>query len=141
MTWAVVSVLVVIASLLTGCETTCVPSVTQAQDATKLDLTAPAGSAVLRATLSAEGTALPGRELTFDVLADAGTVYSDTASTGADGTAGLDLKRLDLGSLTGVVRGDRLRVSFRGDGTYCASADDAAFDVVRAPAGLPVPAP
>jgi hypothetical protein len=135
---ATVLLVAVTGSLLSGCETTCIPTATDAQDAAKVDLVAPDGSAVLSGSLSADGTVLPGRELTFDVLADGATVHSDTASTGADGTAGLDLKRVDVGALSSVVRADALRVSFRGDGTYCASAEDAAFDVVRAPGGLPV---
>jgi L-ascorbate metabolism protein UlaG (beta-lactamase superfamily) len=124
--------------VLPGCDTTCIPTATDAHDATRLDLVAPAGSAVLRGSLAADGTELPGRQLVFDVLATGGTVHSGTASTGADGTASLDLKRVDAGAVGALVRGDQLRVTFGGDGTYCASADDAAFDVVRAPAGVPV---
>lgn len=137
---AAVACVALAASLVTGCETTCIPTAVQAEDATELDLVA--GSAVLRADLRADDTVLPGRQLTFDVLADGRAVHSDTASTGAGGTARLDLDRVeDVGTLAALVRADLLRASFRGDGTYCASADDAALRVVRAPAGLPVPTP
>lgn len=127
-------------ALLPGCveDTTCIPTSTAAQDASKVDLVAPTGSAVLTATLTAEdGADLAGRTLRFEVLADDSVVHDDSASAGDGGRASIDLKRAEVEALAGIARGDAFSASFPGDGTYCASRDGAAFRVVRAPAGLP----
>ena len=128
----------VAATLVAGCDTTCIPTVTSAEDARKVDLVTPKSSAVLRATLTAEGSPLTGRAMRFDVQEDGNNVHSGDAATARTGTAAYDLKRVDAQALVALVRGNGFQASFAGDGTYCASSDDARFKVVRAPVPLPV---
>jgi len=118
---------------LAGCyyDSDCAPTRVVAQRADKVNLGAAARSAVVTATLTAGGTPLPGRTLTFDVLDDGSSVYDDDARTGADGSASVDLKRADPAAIVAVVRADHVRASFAGDSAYCASSDDAAFRAVR----------
>ena len=126
------------ATLVAGCETTCIPTTTTATDARKLDLVTPDASSTLPAMLMAEGAPLAGRILRFDVQDDGASVYSDDATTSRTGTASYDLKRVDAQALAAIVRGNGFVAAFAGDGTYCASSDEAGFKVVRAPVPLPV---
>lgn len=128
----------VASTLALGCDTTCIPTSTAAVDARKVDVVTPEATSVLRATLTADGSPLSGRVMRFDVQDDGDTVYADDASTGRSGVASYDLKRVDAQALAGLVRGNGFVAAFEGDGTYCASSDDARFKVVRAPVPLPV---
>jgi hypothetical protein len=113
--------------VLPACEggtTSCIPTDTGAVRADKVDLRTPGRSSTLQAKLLVESDSRPleGKTLTFDVLDDDATVYSTTASTGADGVAAIDLKRVDVDALTALARADRFRASFPGDSTYCSSS-------------------
>jgi hypothetical protein len=119
---------------LTGCyvDSDCTPTRTAARAATKVNVGAAARSAVVDATLTTRGgEPLPGMTLTFDLLDDDASVYTDDASTGSGDRASVDLKRADADALLGIVRADSFRASFSGDGEYCASSDTAAFRAVR----------
>jgi len=120
----------------------CTPTQTAAVDADKVDLSAVSQSSTLSATLTSGGTGLGGESLRFAVLDDGAQVYVIDGVTGADGTARVDVKQLDVSALQAVVRGNSFRAGFEGDSTYCSSADDAAFKVVGdAPAGVSLPVP
>lgn len=120
------------AALVTGCSETggCIPTRTAAADGQKVDLGTPDDSGVLLATLTAEGMPVPDRTLRFDVLAGGDTVHDEDSSTGDNGVASLDLKRLDPAALAALARADGFRASFAGDDTYCASSDVAEIEVV-----------
>lgn len=120
-----------LASLACYYDSDCTPTRVVAQRADKVNLGAATRSAVITATLTANGAPLSGRELTFDVLDDGSTVYDDEARTGGGGSASVDLKRADPAVLLAVVRADEFRASFAGDATYCSSSDDAPFHAVR----------
>ena len=109
----------------------CTPTTTQATPADKVNVGTLGRSAVLRARLTTGSGPVAGRQLTFEVLDDDASVYTADATTEADGTARIDLKRADPGALLAIVRGDAFRASFDGDGTYCGSSDRAAFHAVR----------
>jgi hypothetical protein len=111
----------------------CTPTTTEATRADKLDLTAASRSAVLEARLTADDKPLAGKTLRFAVLADGAEVFFETAATGADGKARIDLKQVRLDALQAIVRGDQFRATFGGDSTYCSSADDADFRVLKVP--------
>ena len=119
---------------VTACEgtTNCTPTRTEARAATKVNVGALSRSAVIDATLTANGEPLSGLTLEFEVLDDDRAVYRADGSTGGNGIARHDLKRADADALLGIVRGDAFRASFDGNATYCASSDEAAFSAVRA---------
>ena len=124
--------LVVMALGMSGdCESVdCERTTTEAETANKVDLTV-GRSSTLAATLRAgDGTGLSGKPLRFAVLDDGAEVYHAEGSTGSDGVARVDLKRVDVGALQGLARADEFRASFAGDTTYCSSSDDADFRVV-----------
>lgn len=129
---------IVLSSLVSGCDTTCIPTTTTATEALKVDLETPRGSSTLTAELVAEGAPLTGRLLTFDVQDDGASVHSGDAATSARGTASYDLKRAEAQALVAIVRADAFVAAFAGDATYCASSDEAGFRVTRAPVPLPV---
>lgn len=118
---------------VTACDdyTNCTPTRTVARAASKVNVGTLSRSAVIEATLTANGEPLSGQTLEFEVLDDDAAVYRDDGSTGGNGTARVDLKRADADAVLGIVRGDAFRASFDGDGTYCASNDEAAFSAVR----------
>lgn len=132
-------------SALAGCaaSTDCIATTTAATEATKVDLRASGQSSVLEARIAVAdgGAPLAGRTLRFAILDDGAEVHAMTASSGDDGGGRVDLKRVDVGALAAVVRGDAFRASFAGDTTHCASSGEASFAVVGAPPGAPVPAP
>lgn len=125
------------------CESSCEPTTTDAETADKVDLTAVGRSSTLGAklTVSATGQLLSGKTLRFAVFDDDAEVYAENGSTGSDGVARIDLKRVELPALQGLARGDEFRAAFAGDSTYCSSSDDADFRVLKAPAGVTVRGP
>jgi len=106
----------------------CVRTTTSAREASKVRLAG--GSAVVTATLRANGDGLDGKELTFEILDDGASVYTAEARTGSDGTARYDLKRASADALLAIARADAFRASFDGDETYCSSSDQAGFHTV-----------
>ncbi len=135
--------LVLACTLFAACEggaVGCTPTTTEAETADKVDLTAVGRSSTIGATLkvASSGEAIPGKTLRFAVFDDGAEVYATEGSTGSDGSARVDLKRVDTGALQGLARGDEFRAAFSGDSTYCSSSDDAEFRVAKAPAGITV---
>ncbi|HVE94142.1 MAG TPA: hypothetical protein VNB24_04415 [Acidimicrobiales bacterium] len=129
---------VLVAGALTACaETDCTPTRSTATEAAKVDLTAASNSSVIEShlTVRESNEPIPGRVLRFAVSSDGSELYDTTASTGDDGFARVDLKRVDKDALVAVARGDTFSASFAGDSTYCASSDTAEFRVVKTPLG------
>ena len=118
---------------LAGCSHSpgCVPTVMTAQDASKVSVTSPLGSAVLRARLTARGKPLPGATVTFLLRANGSTVSSVSDSTAADGRSAVDLKgKVSPSDLVGLARATSFTAAFAGNSGYCSSADDGAFRVL-----------
>lgn len=118
---------------LPGCYATpasCTPTTMAAKPADKVNLRAAGSSAVVEARLTADGAGLDAERISFEVLDDGASVHETSATTGANGTARTDLKRADPQALVALARADEFRASFAGDGTYCASSDEAPFRVV-----------
>src|SRR5687767_13387280 len=84
----------------------CTPTTTDATAAQKVSVQR---AGVLEARLTADNAALGGKPLSFDVLEGGNSLYHAEASTGADGRASVDLKRVEVASLTALARADTWR--------------------------------